>query len=302
MSVKQKKYVWLKLRDDFFKSKEMKKLRKVAGGDVYTIIYLKMQLLSIKNDGILYFDGLEDAFEEEIALEIDEETVNVKMTIAYLIHANLLVEKSSDEFHMLEAIRNIGSETTVAARVRDHRAKKLANNYSAEDAHRVLQCNTDVTKCNTEIEKEREEEIEKDKEITTLSNSASPNLTVLQKTDEVVNIFNHWKVKTGHHRANLDAKRTARIKAASKMGYSPEELIQAIDGCCKTPHNMGKNDRGERYDSIDVIFRSADQIDRFIRNDKAYIRPGNTGIDKKLRDVESLGFKSAKDYLNDDED
>ena len=44
-----KKYYWLKLKDDFFRDKKMKKLRNIAGGDTYTIIYLKMQLLSLKN-------------------------------------------------------------------------------------------------------------------------------------------------------------------------------------------------------------------------------------------------------------
>lgn len=42
-----KKYIWLKLQKDFFKRKEIKKLRKLAGGAVYTIIYLEMQLLSL---------------------------------------------------------------------------------------------------------------------------------------------------------------------------------------------------------------------------------------------------------------
>ena len=39
-----KRYYWLKLRDDFFTSKRIKKLRKIEHGDTYIIIYLKMQL------------------------------------------------------------------------------------------------------------------------------------------------------------------------------------------------------------------------------------------------------------------
>ena len=39
-----------------------KKLRKIAGGDTYTIIYLKMLLIAMKNDGKLYFEGVEDDF------------------------------------------------------------------------------------------------------------------------------------------------------------------------------------------------------------------------------------------------
>lgn len=33
----------------FFKSKEMKLLRKIAGGDTHTIIYLKMMLISLED-------------------------------------------------------------------------------------------------------------------------------------------------------------------------------------------------------------------------------------------------------------
>ena len=73
-----KKYYWLRLKDDWFNSKVIKKLRKIAGGDTYTIIYLKMQLLSLKNEGKLYYEGVEDSFEEELALDLDEDIDNVR--------------------------------------------------------------------------------------------------------------------------------------------------------------------------------------------------------------------------------
>ena len=59
-----KRYYWLKLKDDFFSSKRIKKLRNMAGGDTYTIIYLKMQLLAMKTDGVLTWTGLEENFAE----------------------------------------------------------------------------------------------------------------------------------------------------------------------------------------------------------------------------------------------
>ena len=49
-----KKYFWLKLKDDFFQQRAIKKLRKLAGGDTFTIIYLKLQLLSLKDEGRIY--------------------------------------------------------------------------------------------------------------------------------------------------------------------------------------------------------------------------------------------------------
>ena len=41
-----KRYYWLKLDRGFFDQKEIKLLRKIAGGDTYTIIYLKLLLAS----------------------------------------------------------------------------------------------------------------------------------------------------------------------------------------------------------------------------------------------------------------
>ena len=52
---KAKKYYWLKLMKDFFTQPKIKKLRKIAGGDTYTIIYLKLQLLSIHSHTTLKY-------------------------------------------------------------------------------------------------------------------------------------------------------------------------------------------------------------------------------------------------------
>ena len=79
-------------------------------------------------------------------------------------------------------------------------------------------------------------------------------------------VFKHWQVVMQHPRARLDKKRRHRLEAALKTGYSVEELKQAIDGCSKTPFNQGQNDRGQRYDDIELILRDASHIDRFIAN------------------------------------
>lgn len=148
-----KRYFWLKLHKDFFQRKEIKRLRKIAGGDTYTIIYLKMLLRSIMSDGKLYFDGLEDDFASELALDLDEKEENVQITIQYLLKSRLLEMCSDEEYYLPDTKDSTGCETAVASRVRKHRERKKA-----------LQCNTDVTQvkqlCNGEIEKELEKEKE----------------------------------------------------------------------------------------------------------------------------------------------
>lgn len=76
-----KRYYWLKLPDGFFRQKAIKKLRKIAGGDTYTIIYLKMLLVAMKQDGRLYFEGVEATFYDELALDLDEEVENVRVVL-----------------------------------------------------------------------------------------------------------------------------------------------------------------------------------------------------------------------------
>lgn len=83
------------------------------------------------------------------------------------------------------------------------------------------------------------------------------------------NVFEHWKQVMNHPQARLDNKRKSIIKIALDSGYTVEQLKQAVDGCAHTPHNMGDNERGQRYDGLHVILRNADQIDRFIRNHKS---------------------------------
>lgn len=87
-----------------------------------------------------------------------------------------------------------------------------------------------------------------------------------KRNKDVFAVFGFWKTTMGHLKAKLDPKRKKVIEAALSWEYSVADLCQAIDGCSKTPHNIGQNDRGQRYDGLNIILRDADQIDRFMAN------------------------------------
>ena len=82
----------------------------------------------------------------------------------------------------------------------------------------------------------------------------------------IATIFEHWQTTMNHPKSKLDSSRNSWISKALKIGYNVQQLCDAITGCSLTPHNMGDNERGERYDGLHVILKNADQIDRFIRN------------------------------------
>ena len=153
MAVKNKRYYWIQLTQDFFKSKEMKLLRKIAGGDTHTIIYLKMMLISLEDGGCIYYDGLADNLAEEIALMIDENVEDIKITLLFLESKGLLTRKNDRDYFLEQVPEMVGSETASARRVRKFRENQLA-----------LQCNNDVTKRNgdIDIDIDIDTEIEKD--------------------------------------------------------------------------------------------------------------------------------------------
>lgn len=153
MVVKNKRYYWIQLAQDFFKSKEMKLLRKIAGGDTHTIIYLKMMLISLEDGGHIYYDGLADNLAEEIALVIDENVEDIKITLIFLESKGLLTRKNDRDYFLEQVPEMVGSETASARRVRKSRENK-----------RVLHRNNDVTKCigDIDIDTDIDTEIEKD--------------------------------------------------------------------------------------------------------------------------------------------
>ena len=160
MARTNKRFYWLKLPKDFFEDRSIKRLRKISGGDTYTIIYLKILLKTLESNGFYYYEGVEDNIISEIALDIDESLDDVEITVNYLVNKNLMVVSDS-KAELLQMSKLVGSETASTQRSRKHR--------ELQSATKALQCNTNATdvqhNCNGEKEKEKEIEIELEKKI-----------------------------------------------------------------------------------------------------------------------------------------
>lgn len=173
-----KKFYWLKLKDSFFSSREIKKLRSIAGGDTFTIIYLKMQLLSIKNGGIIEFEGTENDISEQLSIELDEELENVKLTLTFLMNNRLIEELEDDEFLLNKVPELIGKETDTAERMRKMR----------EQRNIVTPLLQDVTQREEKREK-KEENREKKEELDMADKPLKPPKIVKHKYGEYENVL-----------------------------------------------------------------------------------------------------------------
>lgn len=159
----EKRYFWIKLQMDFWKSPVVKMLRKPSGGDTYAVIYLEMILLSLENNGYIYYSGVGDSFAEEIALVLDEETINVEFVLAFLKQKRLIEFADDASFKFTEDVTAdlVGSESASARRVRAYRKRQKA----IANEQKALQCNTNETNRNLDIDID----IEKDNNIRSFS-------------------------------------------------------------------------------------------------------------------------------------
>ena len=224
MAERTKRFWWLKLREDFFDQTTIKKLRRMSGGDTYTVIYLKMQLASLRNEGTLMFDNIEDTFAEELALRLDESTEDVQMTLLFLEKYGLIEIVSDGEYMIPEAVRNMDSESSSATRMRNmrERQREIASHCDAESS----QCYTKNVTCDTEREKEeskRRDRAEKERE-----EDAAPTPTL--KTEALVKEYGEEVVavyiaksarygKNGDEAVKYAGKWLAEDKASGKVQF-----------------------------------------------------------------------------------
>lgn len=157
MSIKT--FKWLKLYNNFFIEPKIKKLRKIAGGDTYTCIFLKMLLASINSDGILEYEGIENTIEAELALKLDEDETNIRVVLSFLQSQNIAeIEKNVIIFPKLPDL--IGEETESAVRMRKMRQKNRQQSLLASQSDGAvtepLQDSSQPVTTEIEIESEKE--------------------------------------------------------------------------------------------------------------------------------------------------
>ena len=82
---------------------------------------------------------------------------------------------------------------------------------------------------------------------------------------EIQQLWDYWVSKmraTSKRKPVLDLSRRQFIGAAI-FDYELQGCLDAIDGCSISEFHMGRNKMNKRYDSIELIFRDAEHIEKF---------------------------------------
>lgn len=159
-----KKYYYLRLKDNFFDSDELKILESMKDGYLYSNILLKLYLRSLKNDGKLVVNDRIPYNAEMLASVTGHQVGTIKQALSMFKELGLIEILENGAIYMLDIQNFIGKGSTEADRQRlydrrisdERKQKKLTQSRNLEEI---------LEKSTPEIEIELEREIKIEKEI-----------------------------------------------------------------------------------------------------------------------------------------
>ena len=161
-----KKYYYLRLKDNFFDSDELKILESMKDGYLYSNILLKLYLRSLKNDGKLVVNDRIPYNAEMLASVTGHQVGTIKQALSMFKELGLIEILGNGAIYMLDIQNFIGKGSTEADRQRlydrrisdERKQKKLTQSRNLEEI---------LKKSTPEIEIELEKEIDSSASTTT---------------------------------------------------------------------------------------------------------------------------------------
>lgn len=154
-----KKYYYLRLKDNFFDSDELKILESMKDGYLYSNILLKLYLRSLKNDGKLVVNDRIPYNAEMLASVTGHQIGTVKQALSIFKDLGLIDVLENGAIYMLDIQNFIGKGSSEADRKREYRQRIETDRTNVQTNLRQI---SEKSPPEIEIELEREIKIEKE--------------------------------------------------------------------------------------------------------------------------------------------
>ena len=159
----RQRYFWLKLKDDFFNSDDIKILLSQKNGEKYVIFWQKLLLKAItsKEVGVLKYKDQLPYTPEMLSTILDTDIDTVKSAMDIFVKLGMVGILPDGAFWLQEAEAMVGGETKGAERKRLYRANKGQNPPEIEGADNVphlSERDRDRTRDREDIETDKDKE------------------------------------------------------------------------------------------------------------------------------------------------
>lgn len=182
-----KKYYYMRLKENFFDSDEMIILENMDNGDgiIYSNILLKLYLRSLKYEGRLMFNERIPFNPQMLSTIVRHPVGVVEKALKAFVDLGLVEVMDNGAIYMLDIQNFIGKTTTEADRIKAYRSKiNKEKGLVSNDTQKLVQM-YDKSTPELEIEIEIEKEIDKEVEASTATSTKSDfqNLIELYQTN-----------------------------------------------------------------------------------------------------------------------
>lgn len=158
-----KKYYYLKLKENFYDSEEMIILQNMQDGYLYSDILMKLYLRSLKNNGKLMFKDVIPYTPSALAQVVRHQVGTVEKALKIFQQLGLIEVLDNGAIYMLDIQNFIGESSTEADRIRNYRAKIKEDKESVQMLQQMNDKSTPEIEIEKEIKIKKELEIEKNK-------------------------------------------------------------------------------------------------------------------------------------------
>ncbi|HEO8604704.1 TPA: phage replisome organizer N-terminal domain-containing protein [Streptococcus suis] len=211
-----RKYYYLKLKEDFFESDEAVILESMPDGYIYSNILLKLYLRSLKNNGLLMFNNLIPYNSQMLATITRHQVGTIEKAVKIFKDLQLIEILDNGAIYMTNIQNFVGKSSSEADRIRKLRAK---NNSGVQM----------LNKCTPEIEIEKDIKTDIDINIELEVDN--------EKTATDTNIYDYYQQRIG----SLDGYQYEKLKDYLDIDKLEPELVKrAIDrGADNSKRNFG---------------------------------------------------------------
>lgn len=218
-----KKYYYLKLKENFFESDEAIILESMPDGYIYSNILLKLYLRSLKNNGLLMFNNLIPYNTQMLATITRHQVGTVEKAIQIFQQLKLIEVLDNGALYMTNIQNFVGKSSSDADR-------KRANYKKAKQLGQMSEKSLEISPPEIEKEIELEKEIEEKKDNSATSSPNSQNLKYF---------FEKWQEITGRFPNSFEYEDIPKLH--KEDGFSIELMLTALKEAASSTSNFNFN-------------------------------------------------------------
>lgn len=233
-----KKYYYLKLKENFFESDSMVLLENMKDGYLYSNILLKLYLRSLKDGGRLMLNGAIPYNSQMLASVTRHQVGTVEKALTIFKELGLIEILDSGSIYIMNIQDFIGESSSEADRKRAYRSRIERERFHGQMSGQLEDKCPDKTPPEIEIEKKIEN---RDKYIVEQSPTEYP-------FKEIIDYLNE---KTGKAYKYSTETTQRHIRARIKEGFTLEDFKSVIDWKVS---QWGSEEKMERYLRPQTLF------------------------------------------------